>query len=198
MNARDSAFDRPTAGQCAQARAAGVGAWFGYLATIQTPGAFNLASPWDLASFQVVRAAGLQVGAFCSGLDDPWRLAQLAGAWGVTRVLLDVEDGIRGDGSWVDGWLQASGFGLYGGTEVQYHAANYRMVAIYPLDGCIGQDWPASPPPQEPHGWQCQGTHQEFGLSCDTSVLSPGFFALEAPPQAPRLAVVPDDGVPRP
>lgn len=189
MIALDSAVDRPTPEVCAQALAAGVGAWFGYLATSQAAGAFNLLSPWDLASFQVVQASGLQAGAFCSGHDDPATLAELARSWGLARVLLDVEDGIRGDGPWVDGWLATSGFGLYGLLAVQYHAAPYRVAALYPAQGCQGGSWPVTPEPAEAHGWQCQGTHTEFGLSVDRSVLSPDFFPGARPVGAGRWGV---------
>lgn len=174
IDALDSSFDRPTAAQVAQAKAAGIGWWFGYLATQQAPGSFNLASPWDRASFQVVQDGGLRAGAFCSGWDDPAALRQLATEWGLV-CLLDHEWAIRPDGPWVQPWLDASGFGLYAVLSLQGYRAPCRIAAEYPVDGCTGATWPTSPAPSEPHGWQCQGTHTEFGLSVDRSVLDDRF-----------------------
>src|SRR5262245_12989111 len=104
----DSSFSRPTPTIVSQAWAQGVRVWGGYIAT---QGGVNLASPWDQASFDVVRTLGSTPIAFCSGLDDPVALKQLATSWGV-RLCLDVEGGIRADGTWVQGWLDASGAGL--------------------------------------------------------------------------------------
>lgn len=172
--ALDSSYDRPTAAQAAAAKAAGIGWWFGYLATVRAPGSFNLVSPWGRASFQVLQAAGLRAGAFCSGWDDPTLLRQLAAEWGLV-CLLDHEPGIRPDGPWVQPWLDASGFGLYATRSLQGYRAPYRIAAEYPAAGCTGGTWPVMPAPSEPHGWQCQGTHTEFGLSVDRSALDDWF-----------------------
>lgn len=170
----DSSLFVPSLQQAQAARAAGVRVWFGYLATVGGPGAFNLEGPWPQQGFDTVRAAGLVPGAFCSGLDDPVRLAALARQWGIPLLLLDCEDGIRGDGAWVDPFLQAAGCGLYGLQPVHWHRAPYRIVADYPgFDP--GQPWPSVVAPAEPHGWQWQGTHDEFGGPVDRSWLTDRF-----------------------
>lgn len=178
--ALDSSIDRPDAAAAAAAKAGGVGMWFGYLATKPAVG---LEAPWDLASFNIVRAAGMGVGAFVSGWDDPLALVHLASLWGISRVLVDVEDGIRGDGSWVDGFLGVTGFGLYGLSNVMYHQAPYKIVADYPTGGCPGDTWPSwLTPPNVPHGWQCEGTHTAFGVSVDKSMLDNWFLSVPVDP----------------
>lgn len=171
--AQDSSYDAPTLAQAQAARAAGVRAWGGYLATRPNVG---LAVPWSRAAFANVQQAGLRALAFCSGWDDPVALRQLAAQWNVL-LLVDVEDAIRGDGPWVGPFLQASGAGLYGLLEVHRWPAPYRIVAEYPAGGCPGATWPSSPAPQEPHGWQCQGTHRDpvTGLSVDSMRLDDWF-----------------------
>jgi len=175
--ALDSSFDMPTLAQAREARAAGVGFWWGYLATVQVPGAFNLAAPWSQQAFSNVVQAGLGCGAFVSGLDDPVGLRQLAQAWGIPLIALDDEDAIRPltVPDWRPAFLAASGAGLYGLLERHTIAAPFRIAALYPAGGCPGATWPTSPPPAEPHGWQCQGTHTEFGLSVDRSALDDWF-----------------------
>lgn len=184
--ALDSSLDRPTSAQAAAAYAAGIRAWGGYLATDQAPGAFNLVAPWDRGSFQVVQAAGLKTFAFCSGLDDPSSLRQLAAEWGVL-LLLDDEDGIRPltQPDWRPAFLAASGAGLYGVLERQNIPAPFRIAALYPDGGCPGATWPTSAAPAEPHGWQCQGTHTEFGLSVDRSALDDWFGGEMLDPNDP-------------
>lgn len=200
----DSSFDRPTLDQARAAFAAGFRAWGGYLVTADDaaviaargsgqPGMFGLAAPWTRAEFQVVQDAGMRAIAFSSGQDDPAALGAKAAAWDLLG-LLDDEDAIRPEGSWVDPWLQASGFGLYGLMAVQRaHAAPYRIVALYPAGGCQGATWPTSPPPAEPHGWQCQGTHVDpvTGLEIDLSNLDDFFGPVPAPP--PPTPVKEDD-----
>jgi hypothetical protein len=175
--ALDSSFDAPTLAQAQEARAAGVGFWWGYLATVQEPGAFNLAAPWSRQAFSNVQQAGLGCGAFVSGLDDPTALRQLAGEWGISLLALDDEDAIRPltEPDWRPAFLAASGAGLYGLLERHTISAPFRIAALYPAGGCSGATWPTSPAPPEPHGWQCQGTHTEFGLSVDRSALDDWF-----------------------
>jgi len=170
----DSSVDRPTPAQAQAARTAGIGMWWGYLATKPDVG---LLAPWTQADFAVVLEAGLDVGAFVSGWDDPVALRQLAAAWGIPFLALDDEDGIRPLTSpdWRPAFLQASGAGLYGLLERHTIAAPFRIVAAYPAGGCTGATWSTSPAPPEPHGWQCQGTHTEFGLSVDRSALDDWF-----------------------
>lgn len=174
--ALDSSFDAPTPAQAQAAAAAGVRAWGGYLATEQRAGAFNLAAPWSRQAFAIVQQAGLRAIAFCSGWDDPVVLRQLAAEWGLL-LFLDDEDRIRRltQPDWRPAFLQASGAGLYGLLSRHNIAAPYRIAAEYPTGGCTGATWPTSPAPPEPHGWQCQGTHTEFGLSVDRSALDDWF-----------------------
>src|SRR5215472_13783959 len=105
--------------------------------------------------------------AFCSGWDDPTALRTMAAAWNV-RLCLDVESGIRGDGPWVQPWLDASGAGLYGVAGV--HAgrrAAFHILARYPgFDPGVTWDGGVLRPPG-PVGWQWLGGHLEFGLDVD-------------------------------
>ena len=169
----DSSIARPTAAQADQARAAGVGIWSGYLATVPPEGV-NLAASWTLADFEAARRCGSPPLAFCSGWDDPAALRRLAAAWRV-RLCLDCEDRIRGDGAWVDPFLQASGAGLYGLLAVHYHPAPFHVAALYPVAGCPGASWPTADRPPTPCSWQCQGTHDEFGVSVDRGVYDDWF-----------------------
>lgn|SRR5215469_1087029 len=169
---RDSSIDRPTATQIPQLRAAGIRVWGGYLATLPN---VNLESPWDRASFEVVRLLGSDPLGFCSGLDDPVAVKALAASWRV-RACLDVEDAIRGLGPWTQGWLDASGAGVYGGQAVHEAVrAPFHIAALYPGGAPVG-DWPPGwTRPPGPLGWQSQGTHQEFGLSVDSGWLDDSF-----------------------
>lgn len=173
----DSAFDMPTLAQAQAFRAAGGRVWGGYLATIQEPGAFNLAMPWPRQAFQNVQQAGLRAIGYCSGLDDPSAIRAMAASWGVLATL-DCEEGIRPDGPWVPGWLAASGAGLYGLMPVHHNPAPFRIVAEYPGFDPVAT-WPGPPPP-EPHGWQWQGTHTEpvTGLQVDSLWLEDWFLGI--------------------
>ncbi len=183
----DSSIDRPTAAQADAARAAGVSLWSGYI-SIRPPGpasqgGSNLLAGWSLADFDNARRCGGTPIAFCSGWDDPAAIRDVAAAWGV-RPCLDVEDGIRGDGPWVDDWLRISGAGLYGRANVHHHAAAFHVVARYPASGCAGESWDpvAGSRPPAPCGWQCQGTHIEFGAAVDRGVYDDWFGPAPAPP----------------
>jgi len=172
----DSSSSRPTPTIISQAWAAGVRVWGGYIATNQAPGSFNLASPWDKGSFDVARTLGSTPIGFCSGLDDPAALKALAAQWDV-RLCLDVESGIRADGTWVQGWLDTSGAGLYGqhyeDTNGVWHSIHLnRRAAFHVMSWYIGRDPGATwtgPQPADgtPLAWQWQGSHSEFGLDVD-------------------------------
>jgi hypothetical protein len=167
IEALDSSFSRPTLAQAQAARAAGVGLWNVYVATRANVG---LAAPWSHGDIQLVQSIfpGEPV-AFCSGWDDPGALAALANAWGV-RLCLDDESGIRPEGSWVQGFLDASGAGLYGNQGVfpGRHAAFY-ILGAYPTSGDpTDASWNSSPRPAGLCGWQWAGTHNEFGCTVDT------------------------------
>jgi hypothetical protein len=177
FDALDSA-QPPTDAQVQQARAAGYGGWWGYIATRGQGGsALGLLHVWTLADFERVRSINPRPVAFCSGWDDPAALRSLAAQWNV-RLCLDVEDGIRGNGPWVDGFLAASGAGLYGTLPVMSHAAPFHIAALYPAAGCSGSTWPSPFPPAGPVGWQCQGTHDEFGAQVDRGVYDDWFGGL--------------------
>jgi hypothetical protein len=159
----DSSGDKPTPATVAAAIAGGVRMWSGYLASRAGVG---LAAPWSAEDFALARQCGAKPIAYCSGYDDPAALKALAGALDV-RLCLDVERGIRGDGPWVQAWLDASGAGLYGNAPV--HPA--RRAAFYILAAYPGFDpkatWSATGRPPGPCGWQWQGTHSEFGIAVD-------------------------------
>jgi hypothetical protein len=162
----DSSFDVPSEAQLAQAKRHGVRMWSGYL---QTKLHVNIGHAWKQAEFARVRAAGMASLAFCSGHDDPVACKNLAAAWGV-RLCLDVEDGIRGDGPWVEAWLHRSGAGLYGNAPVfAGRQAPFYILAAYPGNN-PARTWtsdPHHPRPNGPCGWQWQGTHNEFSCGVD-------------------------------
>ena len=170
----DSSFDAPTLAQARAAKAAGIGFWWGYLATRPNVG---LAAPWPELAFSNVLEGGLGCGAFVSGWDDPVALRELAQAWRIPLLALDDEDGIRplSQPDWRPAFLQALGGGHYGLLGRLTLPAQFRIAALYPPGGCTGATWPTSPAPAGPHGWQCQGTHTEFGLSVDRSALDDWF-----------------------
>lgn len=184
---RDSSVDRPNASQARAAYAAGVRAWGGYLAAVVPPGprssgGSNLLTAWSQADFDVLRAAGIQPIAFASGWDDAGACGALARAWRV-RLMLDVEDAIRGDGSWVDAWLAASGAGLYGLCAVHRHVAPAHIVARYPDGPVPASTWDpqCQPAPAGLLGWQAQGTHADpaTGLQVDAGWVDDGFVQEE-------------------
>lgn len=165
----DSSADRPSAATADEARNAGVGLWCGYLATQPNVGLYSV---WDRSDFDNARRCGGKPIAFCSGRDDPVACRDLAAAWDV-RLCVDVESGIRDDGPWVQGWLDASGAGLYGLPSVHNgRRAAFHVVAWYrvtpPACGDPGATWPSwLARPDAPAAWQFCGTHTEFGLSVD-------------------------------
>lgn len=170
----DSSSDAPSLDQARAAKAAGIGFWWGYLATKPDVG---LEAPWSELAFWNVLQAGLGCGAFVSGWDDPGALRQLAQVWGIHLLALDDEDGIRPltQPDWRPAFLAAAGAGHYGLQERLTIPAPFRIAALYPAGGCTGATWPTSPPPAMPHGWQCQGTHTEFGRSVDRAALDDWF-----------------------
>lgn len=169
--ALDSSFTAPSAAQADAAATAGVRVWCGYIATRAGVG---LAAPWtELAFMNAKRCGGVPL-AFASGWDDPAACRAAAAAWGV-RLVLDCEDGIRGLGSWSQGWLDVSGAGLYGAAHVHGLRAALHVLARYPGRD-PGSTWPADlARPAGPVGWQWQGTHTEFGCSVDRSWLDDWF-----------------------
>lgn len=182
----DSSFDAPTLDQARAAKAAGVGIWWGYLATVQRAGAFHLAAPWSELAFWNVLQAGLRAGAFVSGWDDPVALRELGGRWGVPLLALDDEDGIRdlsapGVADWRPPFLGALGGGLYGLRARHNIAAPFHIVARYPGgDPQASWDPDAGPRPPTPCGWQSRGTHTEFGLSVDSGWYDDSFAGAPA------------------
>jgi hypothetical protein len=185
----DSSFDAPTLEAAVAARDAGVRLWSGYLG-VRPHRELGLAIVWERWQFDIARLCGGTPLGFCSGWDDPAAVRQLAAAWRV-RACLDVEDGIRPDGSWVQGWLDQSGAGLYGLANVHRgRRAAYHVVARYLNAGCGGASWDpaAGPRPSAPCAWQCQGTHTEFGRGVDRGIYDDWFAAGAATPQQPRPA----------
>ena len=173
----DSSTSVPTSAQLADAKARGVKLWSGYLATRSGVG---LLHPWSQEEFARVRKAGLAALGFCSGRDDPVACKRRAAEWGV-RLCLDVEQGIRSDGPWVQPWLNDSGAGLYGNAPVfSGRKAAFYVFAAYP--GIDPQrTWPQTPArPNGPCAWQWQGTHTEFGCLVDRGWYD-DWFAIGSP-----------------
>jgi hypothetical protein len=165
----DSASE-PTAAQAIAAKNAGVRMWSGYISTAPYDGGshFYLWHPWSQGAFAAARLCGSTPIAYCSGWDNPTVLRALAASWAV-RLCLDVESGIRGDGSWVQGFLDASGAGLYGnwGSHVNRRAA-FHILAAYPgIGDPAGTWWGQTARPAGPCGWQWVGSHNEFGVTVD-------------------------------
>jgi hypothetical protein len=159
----DSSFTLPDDAGLRQAKAEGVGLWAGYLAT---RGGVNLGAPWPKSNFDRIKAAGMATMAYVSGYDDPAACKALAASWGI-RIILDVENGIRGDGSWVSGWLATSEAGLYGNPPVFTRQAPFYVMAAYPGGASPQATWQGTPP-AGPHGWQSEGTHSAYGASVDS------------------------------
>jgi hypothetical protein len=103
---------QPNAGQIAAAKAAGVGAWCGYFSNGHD-GIYG--GGWSDATFEAVKAAGLQTLAFASYRADAATWKARAASLGIA-ICLDVERSVDGgDGPAVDPWLAASGARMYGG-----------------------------------------------------------------------------------
>lgn len=191
----DSAYP-PNDAQLAAAYTAGVRFWAGYLGTRDGLGLLNR---WSEQDFERVKAAGMGTMGYCSGWDDPAGCKALGEQFGIP-ISLDVEDGIRGDGPWVQGWLNDSGAGLYGNPPV-FVGKTFptAIMAAYPNsgdpDGATWQD-PPYPTPPVPHGWQWAGTHDFAGISVDSSWLD-DWFAASAPQEDEMkwFTVLAPDGV---
>lgn len=169
----DSSFDRPTPAQVAAAYAAGVRVWGGYFGSADGLG---LATRWSRADFEIVKAAGMTAIGFCSGWDDPNWIRNTAADWSILACV-DVERGIRDDGPWAQGWLDASGAGLYGNCGV--HAgrrAAFHILAWYPGFDPGGTWYDVQcARPGGPCAWQWQGGHSEFGIDVDSMWLDDSF-----------------------
>lgn len=173
ISGRDSS-DIPSDQTLADAYIAGVRVWGGYF---DGPG---ISHGWTAQAYTAIKAAGMTAVAYCSGYADPHAMAQQKIAWSVDYLLLDVERGIRSDGPWVQGWLYDSGAGLYGNAPVfSNRTFPYAQIAAYP--GIDPQaTWPNSSPPSVPHGWQWRGTHDEFGISCDSAYWDDSFSPVQS------------------
>lgn len=84
----DSAYP-PTVSQIQAAKAAGISAWSGYF---PGPGILN---GWSEQNFHDVMNGGLGTSAYCSGWADPVAMETQRVSWGVPRIILDDESGIR-------------------------------------------------------------------------------------------------------
>jgi hypothetical protein len=162
----------PTPAQALAFKAAGGVAWGGYIGKAGD----DLENPWTAADFATIRAAGLVAFAFVSGDDDPAWVRDEATSMGVTLIILDVENGIRGDGAWVDPWLATSGAGIYGNPPVMdnhaMHGHPCYIGAAYPEDGTQTAAWPSdatAPIPARPMGWQWADNGSYGGLTVDLS-----------------------------
>lgn len=176
LQALDSAYP-PSASQIAAAKKAGYDAWFGYF-KIGNDGVLH---GWADADFERVLAGGLQTMAYCSGWAPARQVAARAAALGILSCL-DDEGGMRADGSWVQGWLDTAGAGLYGNGPVHLgRRARFHILAAYPgTDPKASWNTAYAPLPGGPHGWQWRGSHAEFGITVDSTYLSDGFLAFSS------------------
>lgn len=188
----------PSDAQIAAAKAAGIGLWAGYLGD---PG--DGISPmhlWPKDRFDAVKAAGMAIFAYVSGAQDPNVIKARGQSIGV-KICVDVERFIREDGPWVDGWLAASGAGLYGNGSVHYNSSGFRLAAFHVYAGYFGYDpgvpWPDwLPRDSSPCAWQFQGTHPAFGIAVDSlrcedafaSLFGSGGGTLTKPPRRRTIA----------
>ena len=171
MSGRDSSAI-PTDDTLLAAYDAGVRVWGGYF---DGP---DISHGWTAADFLRIKAMGMTAVAYCSGFSDPAAMRQQQLAWGVDYLFLDVESGIRSDGPWVQSWLYDAQCGLYGNASVfTGRTFPYAQLAAYP-----GTDpestWPVNtypPTPTVPHGWQWRGSHDEFGINCDSAYWDDSF-----------------------
>ena len=188
----DSSGYRPTDPAVQSARNAGVGIWSGYLATREGVG---LGSPWDRNSFDIARKCGATPLAYCSGFDDPEACKKKAADWNV-RLCLDVEDGIRKNGPWVQDWLDASGAGLYGNFWVfdGRKAPFYVLTAFVPADPAATWGEHYCPRPAGHCGWQWRGTHDDFGGAVDSSWFDEWFSTGSALARTPPRLVAAGGG----
>jgi hypothetical protein len=164
----DSAYP-PSDASLTLAYSSGVRLWAGYFAGP------NILNGWSQADFDRVKSHGLNTIAFCSGLSDPVAMKNQSTIWGVP-ICLDVEGLIRGDGVWVQGWLDSSGSGLYGNAGVfNNRSAAFYIMANYPgIDP--GATWPSIyARPNGLCGWQWQGSHTAFGVTVDSAWYDDGF-----------------------
>jgi hypothetical protein len=163
----DSAFP-PSPDTALAAKAAGVKLWSGYISTAPYDGGshFNLYHPWPLEAFEYARLCGADPIAFCSGWDDPVALRQLAAAHRL-KLCLDVEGGIRGNGPWVQAFLDPG------------RRAAFYIVCAYLGAGDPGSTWwdAQVARPAGPCGYQWIGTHTEFGVSVDRGNYDDAFLS---------------------
>ena len=194
----DSSWE-PTATQVATAKAHGIGAWLGYFKL----GDDGLLNGWADATFDLVRAGGLETAAFCSTRADQATLKARAAALGIVLVS-DVESSVNGgDGSYVDPALAVSAAGLYGGgprgdgTVPRHLPHNHTRYVVSDYELCedtIGRgslSWPpndARPAAGIPVGWQYQGSTAMPWGETDLAVYDDTFFL---PTPAPVFQEVP-------
>lgn len=161
---RDSAF-APNDEQLAAFYAQGVRVWGLYI-KLGNDGIYHGSAEADFAR---IRAHGMVDIAYMSGWDDPTQARAVANSWGVSIVIVDIEAGIRPDGTWVQGWLNTADAGEYGNLPVHHYTATIHEDAGY-----FGYDpkatWPSGVPrPAGICGWQWQGSHTENGLTVDSA-----------------------------
>lgn len=168
-------YDSPTPDQLNKAWKDGVRAWNGYL----------YVKGWSKASFDAIRARGMQGIAYANGNDDPVKMKALAASWGV-RGCLDVERGTRANGTWVEAWLEASGFGLYASQSGYPHnSALFHVIAAYQSTDPKAS-WPSGPPkPPTPLGWQWAGNLTVYDAHVDRSWFDSDVFAPTPTPTPP-------------
>lgn len=173
IKAVDSEF-APSNASLSLAKADSVAGWNGYL-----PG-LRIAHGWTQAEFAAVKGAGLSSLAYASGWEDAATMKALAASWGI-RGCLDVESGIRGDGAWVQPWLVASGFGLYGNAPVHTgRTAAFHILAAYPgHDPAVS--WPGVRP-AAPCGWQWAGSTTKYAANVDLCWFDAGIYGTPMPP----------------
>lgn len=187
----DSSFAVPMAAQADAARAAGVGLWSGYLTSKSNVG---IAHPWRQFDFDNARRCGGTPIAYCSGNDDPVACKALAASWSV-HLCLDVESGIRGNGSWVQGWVDAAEAGLYGHAPVFIG----RRAAFYILAAYRGNDpAPLGRTTSRAHPGRAAGSGRAPTPSSEPAWIAAGTTTSSALTSSPESHGELTDALPRP
>lgn len=188
----------PDSAQIAAAKAAGYGAWLGYISNGSYAHPDGIYHGWADATFQAIQAAGLLTAAYCSSRDDAAWVKAKAASLGI-RAILDCEPSVMSnwaDAAAQDAWLNVSGTAVYG-SGPRYGATNVMnqhlghghpglVLADYSL-GDEGTTWPVrdSRPSGSLTGWQYAGGVDFAGGQVDIGHYDLALLQLHAPQPIP-------------
>ncbi len=170
----------PTPGEAQCAKAAGYGAWVGYLA----PSAGWHSAIWTNTAFGAVRQAGLQTAGVIFGPDAALAVSE-AKAAGLSMVIIDVE--ANDTGHYAPAWgdaVRAAGLraGCYGLRRTIGAFAPHFDVLWF-----AAEQWDGQPSHGAQHGYNTT----VCGVAVDTNTFGSAFFAAPAPPPHPTPTPIP-------